>query len=1124
MVLIVIHTIFCILPPVVAPRFMCGNNKTNWDAGDEQYVRWLLLTLFCAVPLFLDICFDFFKLTGEVVEKNQWYSRIILLLALTVPNLILLVAQRQELSAYDQCRFQSAVVPAQSMILICSVFCMMYRRRTYMHPVDDGDKNRFSIENRAVLAMLHLALTRILVFVYIVLGAQNNGLRTIVMIANALVIAHIVFVCVAYLYVLVRQRRNGLFTTHHALNDFLYMISSFVFLNLGFILTIGVDFYNDKPDDLAATRLSILRQGFLVCFTLFITVIPGRVFRLSAKLEHEKLQTRLNLIRYVSHEMRSPLNTAFLGLEYVTEELSRLHMDLISHRHILTHNSGESPAFEVSDKFGRSGGSHYATSRAGSPPQGADDSSSKFFESNKMAGGSTKSGLSDVLDIVKQINASCNIALFTLNDLLTFDKLDEKKLEVELQPVNAWHFVLETAKPFKINAKESKVDFTISCEGFHSKWYRQNFLRADEFKLSQVLRNLISNALKFTPAQGKVHMKVEMLPNYPTSGIMHNGSTLGSILRIAVTDTGPGISKPNLHKLFGQYVQFNPSKLQKGGGSGLGLWISKSIVELHGGTVRATSEGEGHGCTFIMELPLFQRAADGSLVVGRPATLASFEMNTIPEAGEEEPASTSQHRCDSDRDLGANCNGAEVHVQSPMSPASSVHQSPDAVRAFPSAHSTPGQMDLETGQMQDPPATAGSSFLSSPPKIVSSPGSAKNMNVKKKSNRNLTSPPQSFFGWLFSAGGTVKQGAQQFLNQNVTIVSARPDKRYLNAKLDPNNVSDKDLYRNNSEVESSAEGDNNSNEGNFEELPRHDSAFVGGAIVKKASATSMKTASYYSSSRVVPFDDQPSDTTKTITASTGGFARGNSLRGVDTRASTSTRVSGYYGNAASAFTPLTSNTNSTSVPTTGDNGSFELSPQGTTPPFSVVPPPIDIACTTAGRAAPSWKDQLRFLAVDDAALNRKMMGRILCSAGHVVDEAGDGTECLKIMNCPYRGSNSVPKTPHTPATPMTPSTTSMNLSTSRHHSHNSDVAPVLNLSYDAILMDENMPEMSGPETASWLRKAGYKGIIIGVTGDCYEDQMAHFVDMGANIVLPKPLKVDKLKATLEEMWQSSSPQ
>jgi len=493
--------------------------------------------------------------------------------------------------------------------------------------------------------------------------------------------------------------------------------------------------------------------------------------------------------------------------------------------------------------------------------------------------------------------------------------------------------------------------------------------------------------------------------------------------------------------------------------------------------VRATSEGEGHGCTFIMELPLFQRASDGSLVVGRPATLASFEMNSIPEAGEEEPASTSQHRCDSDRDMGANCSGSsEAHVQSPMSPPS-VHQSPDAVRSLPSAHSTPGQLDLEAGHMhmQDPPATAGSSFLSSPPKNVSSPGSAK--NVRKKSSQNLAAaPPRSFFGWLFSAGDTVKQGAQQFLNQNVTIVSARPDKRYLNAKLDPNNHSDKDLCRHNSEVESSVDGEN-SNEGNFDEMPRHDSAFVGGAIVKKASTTSMKTASYYSSSRVVPFDDQPSDTAKIIMASTGGFARGNSLRGVDTRASTSTRVSGYHSNATSAFTPLTSNTNSTSVPTVGDNGSFELSPQGMTPPLSVIPPPIDIACTTAGRAAPSWKDQLRFLAVDDAALNRKMMSRILCSAGHVVDEAGDGTECLKIMNCPSRGSNTAPKTPHTPATPITPNT--VHPTTSRQHSQNSDVAPVLNMSYDAILMDENMPEMSGPETASWLRKAGYKGIIIG---------------------------------------------
>lgn len=474
------------------------------------------------------------------------------------------------------------VIPAQSMILICSVFCTMYRYRTYV-PDDEEDRGRkFSIEKRAVAVMLHLTLTRILVFFFLVTGKSSN-FHTVIVIANVLILIHLGLLQLRYIYILVtRERRNGVFTSHGALSDFLYMVAAFLFLFCGLLATLAQGAAAGMPEDLAATRLTTLRQAFLVCFQLFVTVIPGRVHRLSAKLEHEKLQTRLNLIRYVSHEMRSPLNTAFLGLEYITDELSRLHVDLVAHR--ITRN-GES-FYEASDKIISNRNPHHNASTgsiashvqrgAPSPTPTVTDESSKYLESSKMTGGSTKSGLSDVLDIVKQINASCNIALYTLNDLLTFDKLDEKKLEVELQPVNAWHFALETAKPFKINAKESKVDFTISCTDFNSKWYRSNFLRADEFKLSQVLRNLISNALKFTPAMGKVHMVVEMLPNYPTSGILHNGSTLGSLVRIAVTDTGPGISKANLHKLFGQYVQFNPSKLQKGGGSGLGLWISKS--------------------------------------------------------------------------------------------------------------------------------------------------------------------------------------------------------------------------------------------------------------------------------------------------------------------------------------------------------------------------------------------------------------------------------------------------------------------------------------------------------------------------------------------------------------------
>ena len=78
------------------------------------------------------------------------------------------------------------------------------------------------------------------------------------------------------------------------------------------------------------------------------------------------------------------------------------------------------------------------------------------------------------------------------------------------------------------------------------------------------------------------------------------------VLRIEVRDSGYGIAPENQHKVFNEIVQFHANTQQGGGGSGLGLWISKKIVELHGGRVGLVSEGEGRGCTFFCELPLFE--------------------------------------------------------------------------------------------------------------------------------------------------------------------------------------------------------------------------------------------------------------------------------------------------------------------------------------------------------------------------------------------------------------------------------------------------------------------------------------------------------------------------------------
>jgi hypothetical protein len=75
-----------------------------------------------------------------------------------------------------------------------------------------------------------------------------------------------------------------------------------------------------------------------------------------------------------------------------------------------------------------------------------------------------------------------------------------------------------------------------------------------------------------------------------------------------VTDSGAGISDENQKKLFKEIVQFNPEKLQAGGGSGLGLWISSGIMELHNGKISVFSEGEGKGCSFMVEIPMIRQS------------------------------------------------------------------------------------------------------------------------------------------------------------------------------------------------------------------------------------------------------------------------------------------------------------------------------------------------------------------------------------------------------------------------------------------------------------------------------------------------------------------------------------
>lgn len=112
--------------------------------------------------------------------------------------------------------------------------------------------------------------------------------------------------------------------------------------------------------------------------------------------------------------------------------------------------------------------------------------------------------------------------------------------------------------------------------------------QADERKLKQILLNLLSNAVKFTPDGGKVDVSAKI----------H-----GKKIQIAVHDTGVGISPEDQSRLFEEFKQVGRDRARKAEGTGLGLALTKRLVELHGGTIRVDSAA-GKGSTFTVEMPL----------------------------------------------------------------------------------------------------------------------------------------------------------------------------------------------------------------------------------------------------------------------------------------------------------------------------------------------------------------------------------------------------------------------------------------------------------------------------------------------------------------------------------------
>jgi len=213
-------------------------------------------------------------------------------------------------------------------------------------------------------------------------------------------------------------------------------------------------------------------------------------------------------------------------------------------------------------------------------------------------------------NLITAKNCADNL-LRLINDILDISKLEAGKYKIKEETTDIRSAIEETVAAHVPAADGKGIGLDLSFGNNFPK-----LVRADGQRIQQILNCLLSNAIKFT-SDGGVRVKV--------AAIDDTADTIR--LRIAVADTGIGISEANMSKLFVRFSQVDGSDTRKYGGSGLGLVISKQITELMQGTISVQSK-EGIGSTFIAEIPLkVVKAAEASSVQDEKKDPAVFSIN-----------------------------------------------------------------------------------------------------------------------------------------------------------------------------------------------------------------------------------------------------------------------------------------------------------------------------------------------------------------------------------------------------------------------------------------------------------------------------------------------------------------
>lgn len=169
-----------------------------------------------------------------------------------------------------------------------------------------------------------------------------------------------------------------------------------------------------------------------------------------------------------------------------------------------------------------------------------------------------------------------------VQDLLDSTRLQTDRLPLRPQPFDLAALASEVADSFEPAFKETGVSLARDLPP-------RLLMTGDGRRLSQAINNLLGNALKFTPPGGRVRLTM---------------SENDGVARVQVSDTGMGMDAKQISRLFNPFEQVHEGIVMTKGGSGLGLYISRGIIEMHGGRIWCTSDGPGNGTTFTFEVPV----------------------------------------------------------------------------------------------------------------------------------------------------------------------------------------------------------------------------------------------------------------------------------------------------------------------------------------------------------------------------------------------------------------------------------------------------------------------------------------------------------------------------------------